>query len=582
MITLEDNYRSYQTILDAAHNLLTGAKLNAQVGRHEVEPIKIYAFDKSEEEIYWLANEIKEKISTGEEASEIAVLYRDNRDAFPLARMLKKLAVPFIIESDQDLLSQLDVRKLIIILAALTHFGEDVYLPPVLHLDLFKLEPLLVYALIRRAHEEKKHLWTLLKNDSILGEVYRKLKEWHTWSQNDDLLTVFEKLVRSSGVLESILTSNEAEDRFEAVRRLSAEVATLVEVKPEATVADFFKYLETVKTHSLFIKRAKLGGRKGKARLMTAHRSKGLEFDTVFIIGAHDGHWGGKRSRELLKLLPQVYLTSEALVKEEGKNENSDEKRLFYVALTRARKEVLISYAKLSEAGREQLPSQFVAEIKPELKEEVEIKEIIFSFPLISPRTSSLHDKEFVKEIFLKQGLSVSALNNYLGCPWRYFYRNLIRLPEAQTKHQLYGVAVHAALADTFRLIKDKDLTEKSLLASFETHLSKLPFVNRDYEEALKKGKEALAGWRTAYHQTWERNVLTEFKIAGVLLTEDVRLTGVLDKLEFVDGSNRVRVVDYKTRQPLSRAAIKGETKTDDDGNYFPQLVFYKLLLDRY
>ncbi len=590
LITLTDNYRSQQTILDSAHNLLSGSELKAKT-KHQVKPIKIYTFDQPAEEVFWLASELKQRVEAGEEAKELAVLYRNNRDAFPLARMLEKLGVPFIIESDQDLLGQNDVRKLVLILAALNHFGQDEYLAPVLHLDLFKLEPLLVYALIRRAHEEKKHLWTLLKHDSDLNPVYEKLKTWQQWSKNDDLLTVFEKLVRASGILESILIASDAtEDRFEAVRCLYSEVTTLVEARPEANLTDFFNYLDTVKKHHLFIKRAKLGGRPGKVRLMTAHRSKGLEFNTVFIMGAYDGHWGGKKTRELLKLLPAVY-SSSAEATEDASAKDSDERRLFYVALTRARQEVLISYAKLGEQGREQLPSQFVVQIKPELKEEVETKdwmekyqankEIIFSSPSTMIEASSLHDKEFVRDIFLKQGLSVSALNNYLTCPWRYFYRNLIRLPEAQNKTQLYGIAVHAALADAFRLIKDKDITAESLLASFEAHLNKLPLTKNDFEEVLAKGKKALTGWWKAYHSNFARNVLTEFRIAGVLLTDEVRLTGVLDKLEFTGSGNEVRVVDYKTKQPMSRTAIMGETKTDDDGNYFRQLVFYKLLLDK-
>jgi len=585
LVTLEENYRSQQAVLDAAHSLLAGAVLTAKAG-YAIKPIKVYTFEKSEEEVYWLSHQLKERVDKGEEASELAVLYRDNCDAFALARMLEKCKVPFVIESDQDLLGQQDVRKLILILEALIHFGEDEYLVGVLHLDLFKLEPLMVYGLIRKAYETKQSLWNLLKTDPELSWLYGKLKTWHSWSQNDDLLNVFDKLVRDSGILESILVSMEAENRFEAIRRLYEEVGRLVESKPGATAQDFFRYLETVKNHSLFLKRAKLGGRKGKVRLMTAHRSKGLEFNEVFIVGAYEGHWGGKKTRKLLRLLPQVYQASG-----DESDKDGDERRLFYVALTRARQEAHISYAKLGGDGREQLPSQFVTEIKSELKEEVDTKDwqvkyeanknIIFNSPERGEK-HSLHDEEFVRDIFFNQGFSVSALNNYLECPWKYFYRNLIRLPEAQNKTQLYGIAIHAALADNFRIFKDKDITIESLLASFEGHLNKVSLSARDYEEILTKGKRALSGWWEAWHTTWTRNVLTEFKVGGVLLTPDIRLTGVLDKLEFVDGSNKARVVDYKTKQPMSRQAIMGETKTNDDGNYFRQLVFYKLLLDRY
>src|SRR5581483_3428541 len=90
-------------------------------------------------------------------------------------------------------------------------------------------------------------------------------------------------------------------------------------------------------------------------RLMTAHRSKGLEFEYVYIIQAFDGHWGNKRTSQLIKI-PWQLLGIEGF---EGVDANEDERRLFYVAMTWAKKSVLISYSKVSLDGREQLPSQF-------------------------------------------------------------------------------------------------------------------------------------------------------------------------------------------------------------------------------
>jgi len=585
LINLEDNYRSSQTILDSAHSLLPGKTALKAQAKYQAKPIKILAFPNPESELYFVATDIKNRIESGKAPAELAVLYRNNADVFPLARLLEKVGVPFAIESDQDLLGQIDVRKLIIIIAAVEKFGQAEQLSALLHLDLFNLDPLAIYQIIREAKDQKIDLIDLVKSKPELAPVYAKLSGWRQLASNDDLLSLMEKIVRDSGVLEQILTAGgDTGDRFASLKRFYDEVASLVESNPAATLTDLFNYLATIKKHGLLIKRAKPLARAGLVRLMTAHRAKGLEFGTVYIIGAEDGHWGGKRHRDLLKLIPAVYGLNET------DDQEADERRLFYVALTRAKQEVIITYHQVSESGRDLVPSSFIAEIKPELKAELdttrlhqqweEDKAIIFA-PVIKS-SASLRNQEFIKELFLAQGLSVSALNNYLTCPWQYFYRNLIRLPETLSRPQLYGIAVHGALADFFNRALEKEWSEQLLLDLFQAHLLKQPLNETDFNDLLAKGKESLAGWYTANYERWPRNVLTEFKIRGVLLTEDIRLTGVLDKIEFLTDGSEVKVVDYKTKQPMSRAAIQGETQTDDDGNYYRQLVFYKLLLNRY
>lgn len=593
LINLEDNYRSSQAILDSAHSLLAGpVELKAKAGRDD-KPIKILPFTSREAELYFVATDIKRRLEAGVEASEIAVLYRNNNDAFPLSRMLEKVGVAFAIESDQDLLSQIDVRKLIVILAAIEKFGQSEFLAALLHLDLFNLDPLSVYQIIRRAREEKKDLLELIKAEDEFKSVYDKLAHWRQLASNDSLLGLVEKIVRDSGLLESILVAPDASERFAAIRRFYDEVASLVEGKPNATLTDLANYLETIEKHGLLIKRPRQA-RPGRVRLMTAHRAKGLEFEVVYIIGAETGHWGGKRQRDLIKLVPAVYTPNGQDDLSAGEDAEADERRLFYVALTRAKQEVLISYSQTSESGRELVPSSFITEIKPELKEEVETaglnqaweenQKVIFTDPALAGEggVSSLNDKSFVRELFLAQGLSVSALNNYLECPWQYFYRNLIRLPETPSRPQLYGIAVHGALADFFNKALEREWSSELLLTLFEAHLLKQPLNETDYADLLSKGRESLAGWYAANHERWPRNVLTEFKIRGVLLTPDIRLTGVLDKIEFLGSGSEVKVVDYKTKKPMSQNQIMGETQSDDDGNYYRQLVFYKLLLDKY
>ena len=99
--------------------------------------------------------------------------------------------------------------------------------------------------------------------------------------------------------------------------------------------------------------------------------------------------------------------------------------------------------------------------------------------------------------------------------------------------------------------------------------------------DAKKKGKRALSGWCHAWQGTWRFPALSEFAVPAVFLSDDIRLTGKLDKVEFVGEGKEVNVVDYKTGKPKTRGHIEGATK-DSDGDMKRQLAFYKLLLDRY
>ncbi len=272
---------------------------------------------------------------------------------------------------------------------------------------------------------------------------------------------------------------------------------------------------------------------------------------------------------------------------------DNDERRLLYVALTRAKESVTLTYAKEGDDHRENLPSEFLTEIMSEQAEKIDTDvwekaftndvEFKFTTPHKSPgllEHASIHDVTFVRELFSAQGLSPTALNNYLECPWKYFYQNLIRIPSAPSKHQSYGIAVHGALADFFNHIKEEEVGKEYLLASFERWMNIASFNPRDFTETKERGTKALSGWYDTYHALWNIRTQTEYKIKGVLLTDTIRLTGVLDKIERAD-DDTVTVVDYKTAKPKSRNELMGLTK-NADGNYYRQLIFYKLLLKYY
>lgn len=595
LIALEENYRSSQTILDSASAVLAGpVSLKSRAG-HEEKPIRLLALARPEVELHFLAKDIEEKMSAGAAPESIAVLYRDNRDALPIIRILEKRGIPFSVESDQNVLDDPEIKKLVAVLRGIERFGADEYFLECLHVDFFGIPPLDVWRLASVAARERQSVVALsaraenlpgleLAAPEKIAALYRLFSSWKTLSKNRGAIDAFEAVVRESGFLAHILNSGRGMEAMQKLGMIFDEVKSLVERHKSARLKDFLEYLDSLERHEILVKRVSSTYLTHRVRLMTAHRSKGQEFDYVYIVNCYDGHWGNKRRAELLKLPAQVFSLVGTSV---GAADDDDERRLFYVALTRARKEVVISYAKESASRREQLPAKFIGEIKPEIMHVVDgapyeadferNKDILFAPP--RPSGVSIADRDFVRALFLERGLAVTALNNYLNCPWEYFYVNLLRIPKSPTKHQMYGTAVHAALKDFFDAAKERGFDKDLLLNAFKGYLSREPLSEPDFDEAAKKGAAALSGYFGAYAGVRKANVLTELSVPGVILTPEIRLTGKLDKIEFLDDGRSVNVVDYKTGRPKTRAEIEGRTK-NSDGAIKRQLTFYNLLLN--
>jgi DNA helicase-2/ATP-dependent DNA helicase PcrA len=597
LISLTENYRSSQAILDASHSLISkntsGAELRLELQAKAKQintPISLYIFDKARNEYRFVAENIAEKIKSSINSSEIAVIYRENKDASLIARALERLGIPFSIESDQELFADNDIAKIILLLKAINDLGASEILAKALFIDFLELSYLDIYKIIAQAKALKISTLEAIHNDKYFSPFYEKISFWGKQAKNSDLLNFFELVIRESGFIKHILQSSESIDKISKLDKLLNLMKELMASHKNYSLADFINYLDVLEKHNIIVKTKGKALAEKSVHLLTAHKAKGLEFDYVYIIKIVDGHWGNKREMRKFKLpISNLDILNYDAIE--------DERRLFYVALTRARKEVCLSYSKISEEGKALLPAQFIGEIEPKLVSIFETKDLeekydgsrAEDFMASKVISQDIKDKEYLKRLFFEQGLSVTALNNYLTCPWQYFFNNLVRLPQALSKHQMYGTAVHQTLKHFFDKYRDEeDLTKKELLDLFEKYLAKQPISQNDFEETLIKGKKSLGGYYDNYKNTWSRSLINEFNIAGVYAElsevvsgeDKILLKGQLDKIEILNDGT-VKVVDYKTRKPLSRNQIEGKTKSGD-GNYIRQLIFYKILLDKY
>ena len=576
VIILNQNYRSTQTILDAAEDVIkSDQKLASQLNNPESK-IKFYSFRNSNQEEVFIATDILELIDQILPAS-IAILARDNKDVISISNTLAKFNIPYSIESSQDIFKDSDISKLLIIFKALHRMGSAAELYFLMHLDFMEIDPVDLYKISTSSYRKRINPYDIISSKEMMADLKVKdiekiytlgknLSKWKIESHNKEASESLENIVKESGFLEYILRKEDQTLAIDKLRSIFDSVKSLARGKRNYNLSDFFSYLDIIEEHNIATKEFK--GTAQGVKIMTAHKAKGLEFDYVYIIKAYDKHWGSRKNYGHIKLPLEIYFNGEVI------EDNDDEERnLFYVALTRARKKIFITYAKQNEEGRMQLPAKFITEIADSLIDQKDGEETKDSFT-ISKSKIRINEKEKLNELFLNQGFSVTALNNYLACPWRYFYRNLVRIPEATNNNLIFGTAIHEALRMYFN---NKESTKNYLLDKFSAVLATQPVPEKDYDQMLEKGIKALSGYYDYYSSSWNKDVISEFAVYDLKLG-DITLTGKIDKIERTDSIN-VNVIDYKTGRPKSRNNILGETK-NSDGNYYRQLVFYNLLLD--
>lgn len=603
-ITLTTNYRSHQKILDNADTLISHSArtIAAPLTAHSTEkgaPIDVCVFASDDEELLFVAETVAAHIEAGVPAHEIAVLYRHNRDALQVADYFERLGIPFVVASGHGVLDDPDVRKLNTLLRALLDFNNSDALVPVLFLDLFAVPIAACYELLHNAKKEDAPLFSVLHAYATAPNATPEIVRLHAFllaakrvAENDSFLNLFEYVVRESGLLEALQQSSFHTEKFDKIVRLFDEVKALVRREPFFTLTDYLRFLAVTEEHRLEITAAPRHVPEA-VRLMTTHKAKGLEFMYVYMVHTYNGKWGGGRDKNLF-MLP-VLSSGEAVHAESEKAE--DERRLFYVALTRARLHATISYATNAPDGKDRVPSQFISEFREDLVQHHSAEELGYSGkrpPFFVERQGLSGKKryaQFLREAFDTRGISPTALNNFLTCPWRWFYNNFFYTQFVPSIAQRSGTAAHAALEDFFNTRNTQEVGKEYLLDRFAHYLDDADMRPDEYERMHAEMSTALAGWYEAYNGTFPQHTKNELAIRGVLL-DDIRLTGKIDRIECMERDaspetcRDVRVLDYKTSKPKSDAEAAGERGSDKNisgaGAYKRQIVFYKLLLDRY
>lgn len=609
VITLKQNYRSSQNILDAADSLITHNNLRINDVVPGIDPhltSQIGAGDKialaelsgSTAEVIFIAQDIQQKIKAGVSPKDIAVIYHKNFEATAIGDTFSKYGIDYTVQGGANVLSDPTVRnflKIIKVIYEIRESREDEDLFTILHYDIFGIDPLDVLKIARSAGSARLTLFDVLGNpDSLakldlttrqqIDETFTKLKNWSALDANKTFVEFFEDVLNQSGYLNSIL------DTYHNLAKINAlfdEVKRMNRSNHNLDLKGFISNLEIMEENHIRIEESSYGVSRDAITLTTAHKSKGLEWGHVYIYKAIDGNWGNNKKAELISL-PDTLLKN---VKPSDKEKNEDERRLFYVAMTRAKSNLTItrattysSYGKSQEAS----PTMFLEEFNTDLLASVDVTQVeetahqhietILGSQAVQDTPES--EKAYLQDIVDNFKLAATSLNSYLYCAYKFKLDKLLKVPHAKKSHLTFGTAIHTGL-EKFYLKFKEDGTAPSLtylLAEFRASLTSSIITKSDLKVYLKKGEKVLTAYFELNRSHLSVPLATEKSLRANL--NDIQLTGKLDRLEWVDQSARlVRVVDYKTGKPKTLGQIEGTTQ-DSDGELRRQLEFYKLLID--
>jgi len=633
-VVLTNNYRSTQPILDISKTLigrnaerlvekLKGLSKDLRSSHHYISTLThlpvIKEYETQRLEMIDITLQVHKLLAEGIPAGRIAIIYKENKYGEELAQYFKLRKIPVYSKRNINILELPLAQKIILILKYLAAehdvpYGGDEMLFEILHFDWFNIPAVEIAKLsVENAEQrsgEKTSLRRLLNEKSAavpkdlfsvsihpgLKKASFLLEKLISDVPNVTLQQLFENTIRETGILSHIMQSQDKHWQLQLLTGLFDFVKEETRRNPSMKLQHLINIIELMENEELSLPLVQVSGSDKGVNLLTAHGSKGLEFEYVFFAGSNASFWEKKRKPGGGYSLPDTMFSSQPKSKDD-----EELRRLFYVALTRAEKHLFISYSRFKNDGKDLEPSMFIAEILDQhllpaekifISEEVLAEFNALQFGEAEAPEIEKIEKEFVDRLLEKFVMNVTALNNYLRCPLEFYFKNLIRIPSPKNEATEFGSAVHYALEQLFRKMLGPDNmrgtsgqfpTKEIFIADFEwyLHRHRESFTKEQFERRLEYGQEVLSNYYDARINGFNKIVTIERNIRNVVV-RGVPIKGKLDKLEF-DGKS-VNVVDYKTGDPdKAIPKLKGPSDKDPNGgDYWRQGVFYKILVDNY
>jgi DNA helicase II / ATP-dependent DNA helicase PcrA len=616
IVTLTKNYRSSQKILDSAYQLIqfnnpdrleVKEHINKQLlsmrtpSNTEVE--FIYA-NSVENEAERIKDKIKQLVKENNmQYKDIAILVRANDHSQPFIRSLERARIPYQFLGPGHLFHREEIKDLIAYLQVLANFEDNAAMYRILTLPVFNLEARDIAAIL---NFEKKENLTLFEACEQIDRIQLKADVKQTVKRITDMIKrhlkhvpretagqILYYFLEDSGILQQFLGAQlpNEEKKAQNVARFFERLKTFEASHTDASVFTVVDWIELAMQLGESPLASDMDWTDNNAvNILTVHSSKGLEFSTVFIVSLVTQRFPTRDRKEQIPV-------AETLIKEqlpEGDYNLEEERRLFYVGMTRAKDFLYLSAAQYYGEGRkERKISPFVYEALGEetvsgiIKRQKE-RQNIQQLSLLDLANNQIQKTDVV---LLNNNRTIEQLNNHISinyisysqiqtfdyCPLHYKLRYILNIPSIPSAALSFGMSLHAVLREYYKKIIDGEKPDSIQLEEILNNF----WINAGFEsrEHQKQAFNHAAKVLQQFISENAKNRVTplglevpfSFFLQNPLNNTNLKVSGRIDRIDQLT-DNRIEIIDYKTGN---------QTLRDKDLDQDLQLSIYALAADK-
>lgn len=588
-VVLNINYRSTQDILDSASQLIRKNNPDRLEFEEEIDKklestiqsdgkcIYRLPFDTLSQEADEVARIIRERVKEGFKYGDIAILVRRNADADPFLRALNMKEIPFRFSGSRGLYSQEEVKILISFIKSLTDFEDSKSLFYLALSEIYKMDPydltvvsnhahkknLPLHKVFKRIHEGRNPVEISKTTEATVKKIFEDLLYFVKLSSSQNAGRVIYAFIDRSGYLKTLVEgmSPETELKIKNIRIFFDKVKNFSELTEDDSIYSFARHLDLLQQVGDNPATSEAELEEDAINVLTVHKAKGLEFAVVFMVSLISDRFPGRERKEKIPIPDKILKDKVPKGASYGMEQKEkiylqEERRLFYVGMTRAKRFLYLTWARDYGLKRLKKVSPFVLEVfdLSKMSDEVlltssveEIKR--YAQPASHPKVVSEGRIEGVLN------LSYFQVDDYLTCPLRYKYRHITRIPVLPHHNLIFGRVLHNTIHFYLHSkMSGKKLSLEKLLDVYEECWINEGFLSREHEEMRKKaGRKALR----RFHRREEnsRQVPHFLEKSFKWMMDNIRFTGRWDRIDVSEAG--AVIIDYKATE------IKGQKEAD-------------------